>query len=375
MILLKKIDQGYVIGMVTIDLEKAFDLISFDILLRKLSYFGFDQGAINWFRDYFCGREQSTAVNGNMSSFRKVESGVPQGSILGPLLFILTLNDLVKSVKKCSLSLYADDTCVYFASKEPIDLETTINKDLLYISRWFSNNELLINIDKCQFLLLGSKAKMRLFENVKIKIQNTQLRRVTQCKYLGVMIDGSLTWTPQIDNVRKKVLQTFYSLKRIRFYIPRSTALLLYKSLIQPLFDYCSTVWRNGNEGQLNRLQVLQNRALRSVLQVDNRFNRATLYNTLEIDQLKERWEKQCILLVYKLVNNLAPPSLSSRIHLKSREYMLRNMTCQIELPRPHTNFLRKSPLYSASKLFNNLPANIRSENNLTAFVRFLSLT
>ena len=85
------------------------------------------------------------------------------------------------------------------------------------ISTWFSNNELLINLDKCQFMLLGSKAKLRLFENVKIKIQNSQLQRVTYCKYLGVIIDSCLTWTPQIDNVRKKVLKTFYSLKRIRF--------------------------------------------------------------------------------------------------------------------------------------------------------------
>ena len=136
--LANKTDQGYVIGMVTIDLKKAFDLISFNILLKKLSYFGFDKVAINCFRDCFC--KQSTVVNGSMSTFCTVESRVPQGSFLGPLLCILTLKDLVKSVEKCSVSLYANDTYIYFASKESADLETNINRDLKLISGWFSNN-------------------------------------------------------------------------------------------------------------------------------------------------------------------------------------------------------------------------------------------
>ena len=119
----KQIDDGNVVAIVTLDLEKAFDFISFDILLKKLRYFGFDVGVLRWFENYFCEREQLTVVNGNRSTSRTVTSGVPQGSILGPLLFILTLNDLYKSVKNCSLSLYADDTCLYFASKDPKILE------------------------------------------------------------------------------------------------------------------------------------------------------------------------------------------------------------------------------------------------------------
>ena len=114
----KHVDEGYVVAIITLDLEKAFDLISFDILLKKLEYFGFDTGVVRWFEDYFYEREQLTVVNGNRSTSQTVQSGVPQGSILGPLLFILTLNDLYKSVDKCSLSLYADDTCLYFAAKD-----------------------------------------------------------------------------------------------------------------------------------------------------------------------------------------------------------------------------------------------------------------
>ena len=146
-----RLTDGNVVAIVTLDLEKAFDLISFDILLKKFRYFGFDIGVLRWFEDYFCEREQLTVVNGNRSTSRTVTSGVPQGSILGPLLFILTLNDLYKSVKNCSLSLYADDPCLYFASKTPKILEKTINYDLKSLFQWFSNNQLLLNINKCQY--------------------------------------------------------------------------------------------------------------------------------------------------------------------------------------------------------------------------------
>ena len=309
-----------------------------------------------------------------MSNFRTIESGVPQGSILGPLLFILTLNDLITPVVKCSLSLYADDTCLYYASRDPNDLEFVINRDLKLISKWFSDNELLINSNKCQFMLLGSKSRLRQFEGVKIKLKNDELQKVTQCKYLGVILDSSLTWTPQIDNVRKRVLQAFYSLKRIRCYIPKDIALQLYKSLIQPIFDYCCTIWRNGYKGQLDRLQFLQNRCLRSVLNVNSTFNRATLYNILKVDQLNQRWDKLSKIIVHKLVNNLAPSVLCSRIQFKSRKYSLRNTTHQIQLPKPHTNYLRNSPLYSASKLFNNLPVSTRLVKNPASFARLISL-
>ena len=127
---------------------------------------------------------------------------------------------------------------------------------------WFSNNHLLLNIDKCQFMLTGSKGNLKHFEDVKISIQNTQLRRVSQCKYLGVIIDSHLTWTPQIEEVKKKALKTFHSVKRIRQFLDKRTSFLSYQTLIQSQLDYCRMFWMNGYVSQLGKLQTLQNRCL-----------------------------------------------------------------------------------------------------------------
>ena len=370
----RKLDDGYVIGIVTLDLEKAFDLISYDILLKKLEYYGFDQNVLCWLKDYFNGREQCTSVNGKMSSTRKVKSGVPQGSILGPLLFIITLNDLHKSVNNCSLSLYADDTCMYFAAKDRKTLEKNINDDLKSISAWFSHNKLLLNVDKCQFMLAGSKHKLSELCNVDIRLNNKKLARVFECKYLGVVLDCNLNWNKEIDHVKKKVLKTFFALKRVRNLIDKKLALILYKTLIQPKFDYCSSVWMNGQMTLLKRLQTLQNRCLRNVLGVNSRFHTDDLYKTLKLDKLKDQWTKQTLIIVFKLLHNAGPSRLSSLITFNVQSnYLLRSSNSQIALPKPRTNFLRNSPLYQASKLFNALPLNVRLIDNTKIFTSEIS--
>ena len=215
-------------------------------------------------------------------------------------------------------------------------------------------------------MLIGCKAKLREFKNVHLKIQNISLQRVNECKYLGAILDESLTWTPQIENIRSKTLKIFHAVKRVRQFLDKGTSLLLYKTLIQPHFDYCSIIWMTGHTSQLNRLQIIQNRCLRMVLGVNSRFNRETLYSSLKVDQLKERREKQSMIFIYKLLHNLAPQSLSSRVEFRSLDnYTLRNSNTKITLPKPRTNFIGNSPSYLACSLLNNLPIYVRTANSL----------
>ena len=209
-------------------------------------------------------------------------------------------------------------------------------------------------------MLLGTKAKLRRFNFVKIKINDTNLERVKECKYLGVLLDETLSWKPQINQVRNKALRNIHLLKLTRSYVDNRTALLLYKTLVQPHFDYCSITWMNGNLSDLQRLQTLQNRALRIVLGVEARYNRETLYRSLNMDRLNERWKKQSLILIYKAIHNLLPEALCSRVELRQSPYDFRNIDTLVKLPKPRTNFLKRSPFYSAAKLFNNLPNNIR---------------
>ena len=139
----KALDEGLTVGFVTLDLKKAFDLIPHEVIIEKLRKYGVDSESLAWFKDYLTLRKQVTV--GNLSEPRHMTCGVPQGSILGPLLFIITINDIVKAVKHCTVSLYADDTCLYYASSNPLDLEKYVNEDLNSISKWFNCNGLLLN--------------------------------------------------------------------------------------------------------------------------------------------------------------------------------------------------------------------------------------
>ena len=179
----KKVDQGYVVGLVTLDLKKAFDMVSHEILLYKLKNFGFDDLSVSWFRDYLSFRKHTTNINNNLSDFCPVTCGVPQGSILGPLLFIIFINDISKVVKFSNISMYADDTCIYYASDNSNDLCSCLNEDLCKLSKWLKCNELLLNPKKCEFITFGSHRKLLSFANAHIHIDGERINRVQECKY------------------------------------------------------------------------------------------------------------------------------------------------------------------------------------------------
>ena len=305
-----------------------------------------------------------------MSSPCFVNCGVPQGSNLGPLLFILFINDISQAVKHSTVSLYADDTCLYYAADNSTDLSTCMNEDLNRISKWLSCNELLLNTDKCEFMVFGSRHKLLSFVNVQVNINGVQVKRVEECKYLGVTLTPSLNWNPHIMSVKRKATSSLYCLKRIRPFISQETALLLFKTLFQPHFEYCSLIWFNAGISLVKQLNVLQNRALRVVLHVDSRFSSHLLYSFLDIDRIDIRWRKQALCYIFKLIHGLQPLSLCSFISVKRSNYHFRNFENKLVLPKPKTNFMRNGTLYNSIKLFNDLPSNIRSKADIEAFTQ-----
>ena len=186
-------------------------------------------------------------------------------------------------------------------------------------------NELLLNPKKCEFITFGSRHKLISFVNAQVQIDGEQINRVEECKYLGVILSASLSWNAHVKFVKTKVTKTFYCLKRLRPYISLKTAVMLYKSLFQPHFDYCSIVWFNAGKVLLKELSVLQNRALRMILRVDYRYSTVLLYSSLNIDKLESRWKKRAVSFIFKLLHGHLPPSLCSRISIKKSKYSLRN--------------------------------------------------
>jgi hypothetical protein len=202
-----EIDKGKMIGLCMLDLKKAFDTVNHTIFLSKLKMYGVGKYCIKWFNSYLSDRTQCTSVDGTLSDLSEIVCGMPQGSIDGPLAFLIYINDLPNCVSHCKVNMYADDTVIYYASNSLDDIKKCINEDLKIINNWLQSNKLSLNTDKTEFMLVGTRQRLNTIkdnvDNISININGVSIKKVNECKHLGVIIDDTLTWNHQIDNVRK----------------------------------------------------------------------------------------------------------------------------------------------------------------------------
>ena len=356
---LNAIDRGNIVGLVMIDLKKAFDTVDHTILIEKLKMYNFGQCTLKWFTNYFEERKQFTSVNGFTSEERDITCGVPQGSLLGPLLFSIFVNDMPGNVHSCDVALYADDTCIFTSSKDPIEVSRKLNEDLLRVSCWLKENKLMVNPRKCEVMFIGTQQRLKRLQDIivdcHIYIDHNEIKRVESCKYLGVIIDQNMLWKNQVDHVKKKVIKCLYLLKRLRPYINQYIALTFYKSIIQCHFDYCSVVWANALKTDLNQLQILQNRSLRIVMNVDYMYATNNLYDTLKLDRLHLRWSKQLACTIYRSIHKMCPPYLSNIFVFRDSVYFTRSGPNTLRLTQPKTNYGKRSLTYRGAKIWNEL--------------------
>ena len=195
------IDRGLLNGVVFIDLKKAFDTIDYDILLCKLSAYGVDELALTWFRSYLTNRRQKCFVNGQFSRISTTTRGVPQGSIIGPLLFLVYINDLPNCLNEGFPRTFADDTNISYSSNNPTDLENLMNSSLVNLNRWLIANKLSLNIAKTEFMVIGSRQRLATFDNheLRVTVDSEPVRQVTSTKTLGLTLDENLTWKNHIE--------------------------------------------------------------------------------------------------------------------------------------------------------------------------------
>ena len=195
------IDRGNLNGVVFIDLKKAFDTIDHEIILRKLTCYGFDTHTLKWFESYFSNRYQKCNVNGHLSNPLPVTCGVPQDSIIGCLLFLIYINDLPSCLSVGSPRMFADDTNITFVAGTTSELESLINIELQNLNQWLQANRLSLNIAKTEFMIIISRQKQLTNTNnlINIKIENNRIKRVASAKSLGVTVDERLSWDKHID--------------------------------------------------------------------------------------------------------------------------------------------------------------------------------
>ena len=230
--------RGNYTGMVLIDLQKAFDCVDHGLLLQKLSAKGVS--STDWFRFYLSDRSQCTQVSGIDSSFSEVTCGVPQGSILGPTLFLCYINDMVDALN-CRLSLYADDSALVHSGADPNEIARFLSSELAICQRWLIDNRLSLHLGKTECILLGSKQRLGPGVKFEVKLDDMVVSRVTSVRYLGVILDEFFDFSKHVEGLLKKARSKLQFLYRNSHFLNYSTRKLLCQALIFSSLKYCSS--------------------------------------------------------------------------------------------------------------------------------------
>ena len=300
--------------MILIDLQKAFDTIDHDILLQKLYAIGFSKHSVNWFRSYLINRTFLINLGHASSQPVCVSSGVPQGSILGPLLFLIYINDMSQAVK-CNLFLYADDACLVCQHKDINETEKQLNKDFESICDWSVDKKLSIHFgaNKTKSILFATKVKIRKVKKLNIKYEDIQIKQHSKVKYLGCMLDETMSGDTMALSVISKINNKLKCVYRKNRFLTATLRRLLCNDLIQPYFDYaCSAGYLKLTKNLKNRIQTSQKKSIRFCLQLDKMphisHKEFQILNWLPVT---ERFN-QCInSIVFKYVNNQSPNYLN----------------------------------------------------------------
>lgn len=310
------LEDNYSVGAVFLDLKRAFETIDRAILINKLKKYGIAAQALKWLIDYLENRKQVTKVNENISKEIGNNVGVPQGSIIGPLLFLIYINDIGLAIKHCKLHLFADDTLLYFSSKNINDLINTINLDLENLLGWFNVNVLKINIKKTKFMLVAGKKDQDLFvnSNLDIKIGNDNIERVRSYKYLGFILDSLLTFKDHFAYVIEKITKGINFMSRFTTTLSQWTKTTIYNTLVLPHLDYSSSVLYLGNKNEINRLQKLQNRAMRVILREKRETSIKSMLKRLDWLPVDKFLTHQNMTFIYKIKNGLTPNYLREKL-------------------------------------------------------------
>lgn len=287
------------------DLSKAFDTVNHAILLAKLDRAGVRGVAYQLIESYLKDRSLAVYVNGQLSERQPINISVPQGSVLGPLLFLLYINDMSALELRGILRLFADDSAVFFGSNSFNTNEEDLKHDLELISEYFRLNKLTLNLRKTKFVNFGTAKKTNATRR-NISYQMSTIERVDCIKYLGLHIDSRLSWTNHIDHVGARISGAIGAISRLHF-MPSKILVNIYFSLVHPHLNYVASIWTVAKDTHINKLQVLQRRAIKRCYKLEDRFSTELLFNDVAqtILPLKALGVFQLCTIVYAVLNNI----------------------------------------------------------------------
>jgi hypothetical protein len=366
--------KNYSIG-IFLDLSKAFDTIDHTILLKKLNIYGIRGVAQSWLANYLSGRTQCVSIGDDRSSHSLVTCGVPQGSILGPLLFILYINDIVRTSHILNFVMFADDTNLFLSHKNLSHLISNTNKELSKISNWLKLNKLSLNVKKTHYILFHCRQK-KITNNIQVKMDMNIIEQVKFTKFLGVIINENLTWNDHIDILKNKINKNLGVIRKVSHVLPCEVLYTLYNTLIHPYLDYCNIAWASRPNTKLDELFRLQKKALRIIAKRKWNDHTSPLFKSKSILKLYDLNKLQVACFVYKGVRNLLSPSFHNYFTVNSvvHEHDTR-ISSSIHLLQSRTCVRQSSIKIHGTKIWNSIPQTTRQSLSVHIFKRKLKLS
>ena len=367
----RALDMGKEIRIVFCDISKAFDKVWHKGLLFKLRKIGIDSNLLLWFENYLSNRQQQVVINGKVSTLLTVGAGVPQGSILGPLLFLIYINDLVDDIESC-IKLFADDTSLYVIVDSEFEASVQLNRDLDKISEWANQWLVNFNPNKTESMIISKRLANTY--HPPLFMNNVQIREVEHHKHLGVTISDNFSWNTHVEDIVLKASARLNMMRRVKYLLDRYTLERVYLSFIRPLLEYADSVWDNIPAYISDTLENIQLEAARIATGGTKLTSRILLYRETGWVSLQDRRNMHKLIQFYKMYHKLTPEYLSCLVPASVRDihgYNTRNAD-YVRNVTARTAYYGNSFLPSVIKLWNEIPVEVRNAS-LSIFKKYLN--
>ena len=361
----ENINQNLFTGLIFLNLRKAFDIVSHSILLSKLDHYGI-RGSANQLIKPFLNRRQYVSVNGTNSDIKLITNGVAQGTTLGPILFLLHINDLYNSTN-CLRRLFADDTCLVLYSPDPNNLEHIMNNELRNVDEWCRANKLSLNPSKSNFLIIPPRLR-KSPPNISLNLNNVEINPFENVKNLGVQIDSQLNFNLHIRMIENTISRSIGIIIKLKSFLPSSALLKLYYAIVHPHLLYGLLIWGTTYTAYLAKLYSLQNKVVRHIGGGSYREHSTPYYHNLKILKVPDLLKLETAKFAFRHLQNNLPP-LIFNLFIKTSDISVRHTrssnpsnSLSLYIPKYHSARLQRCIRYQGVKIWNYIPLDIKNK-------------